>query len=148
MESAGTTALMRRLVLALLIVGLVGTVTELLLLGHYEGAWQFVPLVVIGVALGVVGGHLARPSAASLRVLRGTMGAMMIAGVLGVILHYRGNLEFQLEFDPAQSRWALFWKVMRAKAPPALAPGVMAQLGVLGLIYAYRHPASGRALNE
>jgi hypothetical protein len=27
-----------------------------------------------------------------------------------------------------------------AKAPPALAPAVMAQLGFLGLLYTYRHP--------
>ena len=30
---------------------------------------------------------------------------------------------------------------MRAKVPPVLAPGVMVQLGFVGLLYAYRHPA-------
>jgi hypothetical protein len=43
--------------------------------------------------------------------------------------------------DPTQSSWTLFTKVMTAHAPPALAPGVMAQLGLLGLIYTYQHPA-------
>jgi hypothetical protein len=35
----------------------------------------------------------------------------------------------------------LFVKVVTAKAPPALAPGVMVQLGLLGLVYTYKHPA-------
>jgi len=29
---------------------------------------------------------------------------------------------------------------MTAKTPPALAPGAMIQLGLLGLVYTYRHP--------
>jgi hypothetical protein len=60
-----------------------------------------------------------------------------------VFLHYQGNVEFQMEIDPTQHGSELFWKVMRAKAPPALAPGLMAQLGLLGLIYAFRHPSAG-----
>jgi hypothetical protein len=30
---------------------------------------------------------------------------------------------------------------MTAKAPPALAPAGLIQLGLLGLLYTYRHPA-------
>jgi hypothetical protein len=30
---------------------------------------------------------------------------------------------------------------MKAKAPPALAPASMIQLGLLGLLYTYRHPS-------
>jgi hypothetical protein len=35
------------------------------------------------------------------------------------------------------STWELVEKVMRAKAPPVLAPGMMLQFGLLGLAYAY-----------
>ncbi len=69
------------------------------------------------------------------------MAMFVVAAVLGITFHYQGNLEFQLEINPEQSSWDLFNKVIRAKAPPALAPGAMAQLGLLGLIYTYRHPA-------
>ena len=34
----------------------------------------------------------------------------------------------------------LVWKALRG-ATPALAPGALAQLGLLGLLYTYRHPA-------
>ena len=50
-------------------------------------------------------------------------------------------MEFQLEVQPELSGSTLLWKVLQAKTPPALAPGVMAQLGLIGLAYAYRHPA-------
>ena len=57
-------ARLRRYVLALLVIGLAGTATELLALAHYEDSWQLVPLVLIGLALVVVGWHLYDCSAA------------------------------------------------------------------------------------
>jgi len=56
-----------------------------------------------------------------------------------------GNTEFQHEMDPTLEGWTLFVKVMRAKAPPALAPAANIQIGLLGLLYTYRHAASERA---
>jgi hypothetical protein len=137
-------ARVRQFVLALLVLGLAGTATELLALAHYEDSWQLVPFVLIALALIVVAWHLYDRSAASVRMLRLVMGCFIVAGIAGIILHYRGNLEFQLEIDPSQDHWTLFKKIIRAKAPPALAPGVMAQLGLLGLTYAFRHPALSR----
>jgi len=138
-------ARVRMFVLALLLLGLAGTLAELLALAHYEDSWQLVPLVLIGLAFVIVAWHLYDRSAASVKMLRLVMAVFIVAGIAGVILHYRGNLEFQLEIDPTQDQWTLFKKVIRAKAPPALAPGVMAQLGLLGLTYAFRHPALSRA---
>ena len=136
--------MLRRLLLALLVFGLFGTATELLLLGHYDGPAQLIPLALIVVAGSTVAAHAVTGSARTVRVLRVVMACFVVAGLAGVVLHFRGNLEFQLDMDPAASKWDLFRKVVRAKAPPALAPGAMAQLGFLGLIYAYRHPALSR----
>ena len=55
-----------------------------------------------------------------------------------MVLHYRANMEFKLEMDPTLSGLALFWSVVRAKTPPALAPATLALLGLLGLTYAFR----------
>jgi len=63
---------------------------------------------------------------------------LIVSGGLGTVLHYRANMEFKLEMDPSMGGFALFSSVMRAKAPPALAPGNMALLGLLGLVCAYR----------
>jgi hypothetical protein len=135
----------RRWLLGLLTVGLTGLSAELLLLGHYEGPAQLIPLILIAAALASISWHFVTRSAASLLAFRSVMLLLVTAGALGVVLHYRGNLEFQLETDPSAHGWPLFMKVMRAKAPPALAPGALSQLGLLGLVYAYRERAPSGA---
>jgi hypothetical protein len=70
------------------------------------------------------------------------MALCVASGLLGMVLHYRANVEFQREIDPSLAGTRLFWKVVRAKAPPSLAPGVMAELGLLGLLFAYRPAAA------
>jgi len=117
---------------------------ELLLLSHDEGVLQLIPLVLMTVGMLVIGWHLVSATPSSLRAMRVSMLAFILAGAAGVGLHYRGSAEFQTEVDPALAGFALFKKVMTSKAPPALAPGVMVQLGLLGLAYAFRHPANSR----
>lgn len=141
MTPSSTTVVIRRLILALVTFGIVVTTIDLLLLDHHEDARQLVPFVANGLAIVTIVWHVSRGTAASVHALRVVMLVFLVASILGVVFHYQGNLEFQLEINPEQSAWELFSKVMRAKAPPALAPGVMAQLGLLGLIYTFRHPA-------
>jgi hypothetical protein len=128
---------LRRWVLGVLALGLIGTVTELILLEHYEQLLQFVPLVLIAIAVIVLIWHVLRPDTASLRALQIVMGLFVLAGFLGMGAHFHGSAEYQLELNPEMSKWNLLMKVMHAKAPPLLAPGMMIQLGLLGLAYAY-----------
>jgi hypothetical protein len=134
----------RRVLLAVLIIGLVGTATELLLLDHDEEAIQLVPLVLIAIAFVTIAWHALNPGGASLRLFQTVMVLFIVAGGLGTILHYRANVEFQREVDPSIAGRALIVKAMKAKAPPALAPGTMAQLGLIGLAYAYKYPVRRR----
>jgi hypothetical protein len=133
-------AAIRRWLLALLAFGLFASALDLVLLEHYEDWWQLLPLAVIAVSLAAIGWHVAGGGAASIRALRWSMLASTVSGLVGVVLHFRGNMSFQLDMDPAMGGWELFTKVMHAKAPPAMAPGAMVQLGLLGLIYTFRHP--------
>jgi len=118
----------------------------LLLLGHDEDLDQIIPLALAGVTvlLSIVVG--LRPTVLAVRVFQLVMLLMIVSGALGIYFHYRATTEFQLEMDPSLSGWALFAKAIVAKAPPALAPGAMTQLGLIGLAYTFRHPAlqSGR----
>jgi hypothetical protein len=68
------------------------------------------------------------------------MALCVVAGAVGVWLHYRGNVEWELERDASLGGVRLFWEAIRG-ATPALAPGALSQLGLLGLAYAHRHPA-------
>jgi hypothetical protein len=134
-------AVMRRLILAVWALGAVGTLVDLWLLEHYEDTWQLIPLALIGLAGLVLAWHLLTQSRVALRGFQLAMVLCLVSGATGVVLHYRANSEFQLEIDPAMSGRELFWKVIHAKAPPALAPGVMVQLGLFGLLFTVQHPA-------
>lgn len=131
---------LRRILLYILLIGLTGLAIELLLLGHDEEATQVIPLALIGVAFAAIGWHALRHSVASLLAVQITMVLFVAAGMLGIYLHYLANVEFQREVDPSIGGWALFVKAMTAKTPPALAPGSMVQLGLIGLAYSFRYP--------
>jgi hypothetical protein len=137
---AGTDAVVERLrlwVLGVLVLGLIGTVTELILLEHYEQPLQYVPLVLIVLGVMVLAWHALRPDTASLRVLQILMGLFVLAGFAGMAAHFNGSAEYQLELNPDMSNWELLEKILHAKAPPLLAPGMMLQMGLLGLAYAF-----------
>ena len=143
-----TVSVIRSILLGILILGMLGTGTELLLIKHTEDFKQWVPLVLILSSLcilawyGVVGGRL------SMRLFQVTMAAFIGAGLAGFYLHYQGAVEFKLESNPSLTGSALFWEAMRGKAPPPLAPGIMIQLGLIGLAYAYRHPAMSSSTSD
>jgi hypothetical protein len=134
----------RRWILGLLTLGQAGLVAELLLLGHYEDPLQWIPLALIGLGLltAVLVGVSAGP--ASLRAFQVLMALFIVAGFIGTGLHFNANIEFQTEVDPSIKGSALLIKALRAKTPPALAPGAMIQLGLLGLVFTYQHPGFSR----
>jgi hypothetical protein len=134
---AATLVVIRRVLLAILLIGIVGTTIELLLLKHTEEGTQLIPLVLLGLALLAVVWHIARPSPGSMLTLQLLMVLFVAAGLIGMVLHYQANVEFQLEMDKSLSGMPLFWKAVAAKTPPALAPGTLSQLGLIGLAYSY-----------
>ena len=138
MHSVDANETFRRLVLLIFLIGVLGTGVELLLARHTEDLLQWVPLVLIGISLAVIGWHATNPRPATVRVLRGTMVLFIISGVAGIVLHCWAKMEFKLESDTSLSGLPLFWEALKSQTPPALAPGMMIQLGLLGLVYTYR----------
>ena len=67
------------------------------------------------------------------------MTLFVFAGPIGMGLHYGANSEFEREMDPSLNGYRLF-TVSLSGATPLLAPGSMVQLGLIGLVYTYRHP--------
>lgn len=130
---------LRRLLLPILAIGMIGTLTELGLLEHYEKAWQLVPVTLLSLAIPVVGWCWVRPSTAALRTLQVLMTAFVVAGLIGVYRHYSGNVEFELEMYPSRAGVELFWEAIKG-ATPVLAPASLSWFGLLGLAYTFHHP--------
>jgi hypothetical protein len=143
-DSWNVPAALRRVLLALVLFGTGGLLLELVLLEHYDSVWKCVPLVLLGIVL--LDGMLLwlKPTVGSVRVFQALMMLCLASGAAGLYLHYRGNVEFEIERDPSLHGLALFWSALRG-ATPSLAPAAIAQLGLLGLIVTYRHPSLRRS---
>lgn len=137
---SNTVSHLRLMLLALSTFICLMTPVELLLLNHLEKPWQWIPfaaLVVLALANVLV---WRRASAGLIRTYQVLMGALMLVGVLGVFFHLRQNYQMSLELAPEAVGWGRVMETLRG-ASPALAPGLFAQLGLLGLVFSYRHPA-------
>ena len=135
-SSEAILTVVRRALIFILVVAMAGILVELLLIEHFEDAWQLVPLCLLGLGLGSLGWNVLAPGAASGRAWRALMGLFIVAGLIGFYMHYSGNVEFELEQNPNATRWVLFREAMMG-ATPALAPGAMIQIGLIGLLYAF-----------
>ena len=129
-------SVVRRVLVVILVLAMAGILVELLLIEHFEDAWQLVPLVLLGLGLATLTWHARVPSPTSGRVWGILMMLFIIAGFIGFYMHYAGNVEFELEQNPSATRWMLFREAMRG-ATPALAPGALIQIGLIGWLYGF-----------
>jgi hypothetical protein len=130
-------ATITNVILAVVLLGKGGLLVELSLIAHYEDAAQWVPLVLLPIALIALAVDYLSSTRSTQVIVQMTMGLIIAAGVLGIYFHFHGSREFQLEMDPQMRGANLVWHVLRAKSPPTLAPGLMVNLGILGLGYVY-----------
>lgn len=133
---------MRKLVLLIFHIGTLSVGVELLLLGHIESFWQWVPLILIAVSMVALVFHAVVRNAASIKIFQVLMVLFILSGFVGIGQHYKAKIEFKLEINPSLSGLELFREALTgATVPPVLAPGMMLQLGLLGWAYTFRHPA-------
>ena len=135
---------LRRLVLIVLTLGIAGVGFELILLEHMEDNWQWVPLVLLAIAFPASIWLILTPGSSIVRGFQILMGLFVLSGFIGQWLHISGNVEFELEMYPSRKGLELVWEALGG-ATPALAPGTMIMLGLLGLVACLRHPDLGSA---
>jgi len=111
-----------------------GLIAELLLLEHFEGFWQKLPVALIAISFVIIFWHFLSKNKASRKVTQSLMLLMIAAGSWGVWMHYHGNTEFELELHPSAKGFELFWSSIKG-ATPVLAPGAIVGLGLTGLVY-------------
>jgi hypothetical protein len=137
-ESVTLTAI-RRLLLGIVIFGVGGMGAELLFIGHVEGVLQLIPVALLACGFAILVWHAVAPRRETLRALQALMGLFVLSGGIGVVLHYQGNVAFELEMYPTLSGMELVSRTLTG-ATPVLAPGSMTLLGLVGLAATYRHP--------
>ena len=146
MTALDSPSLLRRGILAIIVFGCVGLLGELLLLGHYEELNQFPPLVLLVLTLATILWHWIDGGRRSLRVLQVVMLLLIVGGLVGMLLHLGENHEYMRELEPDLVGLDFWIGVVRGDMP-TLAPGTLIQFGLLGLLYAYRHPALSSGSN-
>ena len=114
---------LRRGMLGLVVLGTAGINVELVVLEHYTDWNQRIPLVVSGMGLLAALWVVLAPGLTCLRVWQFTMLLFVGTGVTGITMHRD--------------------VVTETVIPPLLAPGSFIQLGLLGLLYTFRHPLVG-----
>jgi hypothetical protein len=144
-DGHGGEGLLRLGVMIVFLVGAIGSGVELLLLGHFEDWQQWIPLVLLLGGIPPAVWTLISRDRRSVLIVRGLGMAYVISGLVGVALHFHGNREFELEMVPSLHGFELIGQALSG-ATPALAPGVMVQLGLMALLYTFRHPVLNRAV--
>jgi hypothetical protein len=146
MTDSLTLSRVRWLLIVILALGIVGVGIELLLLEHTDGFQQLVPVTLLGLGLLVLVWHGVARRPSSVRAIQLIMMLFVASGLVGIVWHYQGNMEFELETYPSMAGLTLFKEAMMG-ATPALAPGTMIQLGLIGLAYTYKHPLLTRPVD-
>lgn len=132
-----TTQTLRHFALALCLLGVVTTPIELMLMHHYNNKDQIMPFVFLGLAAIGVAAAWFRPSAKVLRGVRVLMVLVVLGSGIGVMEHLKANYRDATRGGAAPN---LIELVLTGFAP-LLAPGILAQVGLLGLAFTYKHPA-------
>lgn len=124
----------QRLLSAALVLMMVGTITELFLLHHYEGYLQLIPILCIAISLFVMLILAIKPHSMLMKLFQILMGLSALSGVYGCFLHLKANYEFEQEMKPTADSWDLFIESLSG-ALPALAPASMIVFALIGFTY-------------
>ena len=134
---------MRGLLLGLVVLGAAGLMVELVTLEHTASTSQWLPIAALVAAVGTSLALLVRPARRTVRAQQGAMLVLLGLGVVGLVLHFKGNVAFELEIEPDTRGLVLMLRALYG-ATPALAPGALVELSLVGLVQTWGHPALAR----
>ena len=125
---------LKKIILIGFLLMMLGTVSELYLLNHYEDTLQFIPILSIGLLLLLVLVLFFYRSKFLHMAFKILLVLTALSGIYGSFLHLQANYEFELEMTPTLSGWDLFLESLSG-ALPALAPLSMVVLALIGYSY-------------
>lgn len=116
------------------------TPVELILLDHVHEWQQLIPFVAAFFGLVTAGWVLIDPTRARIIAARAVSVVITVVTLIGMGLHFRANLELELEIKPGTTFGDVWWDAAFGAAP-LLASGILL-LGALLIVGAtYAHPS-------
>ncbi|NGP87113.1 hypothetical protein [Fodinibius halophilus] len=139
MSAENTLQRLRQFLLLVVAAIFIGTIFELILLGHTEESQQWIPFIASFLGLVMIGWVWKSATENSLKTLRWIMLGICLVSLLGMYFHFSGNFFFALEINPSMTWTEAIWPAMTGSYP-FLAPGILFLAGILGIAATYRHP--------
>ena len=134
----------RLLILVAISAALIVTEAELLFVRHTgTNNGQVIAVVLVGLGLITVTCHAILRNTSSIVVFRFTMYLFLIFGIDGFLTHYHRAVQAALKSQPTLVGMPLLHATLSGKIP-LLAPGMLIEIGLLGLIYTFQHPLDVR----
>lgn len=139
---------LRRGVLALAALGIVGTTVELVFLRHWTTPTRLIvwpAMLALAAALGLL---VVRATPRRVTAARAIAGVVLLVAGLGIALHVHGNLEA----GPLDRHYAATWDTLSSVEQwwlastggvgpaPVLAPGALAEISLMLLLATVAHP--------
>jgi len=153
-DALGTAELLRKFVLWLAAASAAGTAVELAMLRHWRGLDQLIPWAMLGIASVAIALVMRRPTRGVLKAARIVGTVVALTALVGVYEHVAANYHDGARSRATAAAWATMSEPARwlaavdgsaGQAPP-VAPGVLAQVGVLLFFATVGHPARERAV--
>jgi hypothetical protein len=135
---------MRLLIMAAIAVALTVTEAELIYVGHTgTNNGQLIAVVLVAAGLTVSTWHAIARNTTSIVVFRFTMYLFLVFGLDGMLTHYNAAVHAALKLHPTLAGLPLLTATLSGSIP-LLAPGMLIQVGLLGLVYTFNHPLDVR----
>lgn len=131
---------LRVFLLAFSIFIFAGALFELAFLRHTREELQLVPFILGPLGIILAGLMIIKPTKKMLQVVRIGMWVILVGGVVGMIVHVAGNLEF-LEGGRTTATFGQIINNAFGGRNPLLAPGILSMSAVVALAALYKHPA-------
>lgn len=141
---------LRRGILGLAVLGIVGTSIELVFLRHWTEATQLIvwpAMLLLAVGVWIVA---RQPTRARIQWARRLAGVVLVVAALGVLIHVNANLEAAPLDADYEATWSTlptiqqWWLAITGGVGPAptLAPGALAEIALALLLATFAHPES------
>lgn len=140
MDNAVVLERLRRFLLAIAGLLLLGTLAELVLIKHWGEPLQLVPFGLSLVGLTGVAWVWFRTGRTQLLALRWLMAALALGSLVGVFVHVQSNVEIYMETHAGAGAFSVIVAGLGGHNP-LVAPGMLALAGILAAAATYYHPA-------